>query len=88
MNAETAIPSGVLAGNILFYGASINETISFAGLSGGWDNDRSYSTRPAAPWSYRGAPSNFADFAGVFAFGGIAGVANNQASHRTILLGY
>ena len=91
MDNTSAIRSGGLEDNPLFFGSSTSEIISLAGATGNWNGDWNNSVYAAQSWFKLGGLSDEASSAGVFTFwrdpgGGTQYIFAN--SHRTILLGY
>jgi len=84
---QNAIHIGGLAHNPLFFGSASPETISANEGYGSWNGAASIAPHSAQSWIRYGGISNYTA-SGTFAFHRLTGGANNNNSHRTILLGY
>ncbi|MCL2002297.1 hypothetical protein FWG76_02730 [Candidatus Saccharibacteria bacterium] len=88
MDNTSAIASGALANNSLFFGASLAEIVSRALDPAGWNSSRTHSLTAGSPWFSRSSTPDAAGAgAGIFR-SGTATTSQNTHSHRTILLGY
>ncbi|MCL2002142.1 hypothetical protein FWG76_01920 [Candidatus Saccharibacteria bacterium] len=92
MEARDLVWTGILANNSKFFGgAASTEAFSTARNSygGGWNWDRTDGIFSTFPWLLSGHEAIGSTQAGVFAFyPHNGGITSNNASHRTILLGY